>query len=251
METIVWGTLQPIVNPASLIYFRNGNDLLLFVDEEEDPVISNSQAESILFTFDFPWLGGERIFKAQNLLTNPFSIVLWDSAKEFLHISVNLYSIHRSSASMNSEKSPLFIISLCFLISSSSSGVNVESINSSTASSMRSIFLLISLNSLRRSRSDTVSCIFGNMLTEVDKGYCFEYFSISSSFCRTNLPKSVRTYAFDPFGVSLSKTGSTRPRSINSFIRLVSDLLSPLATSRSSDHLFGCLSDLKSSKPLA
>jgi len=86
--------------------------------------------------------------------------------------------------------------------------------------------------------------------SDVEKSY-FPYSSISSSFLSTNLPKSVSTYAFEPFGESFSNTGSTSPRFMNSFIRVVRDLLSPLATSRNSDHLFGDLSDFSISKPLA
>jgi len=151
--------LQPIVSSISLVYFGNGNNLLFFVDKKENPVVSNLSTEDVFFAFDFPWLGGKGIFETQNLLKDPLSIVLWDFAEELLHILVNLYSIHRSSASINSESRPFFIISLCFLISSSSSGVRVESNRSSMTSSIWSILCLISLNSLRTSDLSLSPCL--------------------------------------------------------------------------------------------
>ena len=60
--------LQLIVNPLPLIHLGDCNNLLFFIDEEENPV-SNSQTEGVLFTFDLLRLGGEWIFEAQDFFT--------------------------------------------------------------------------------------------------------------------------------------------------------------------------------------
>jgi len=66
----------------------------------------------------------------------------------------------------------------------------------------------------------------------------FPYSSISSSFCRTNLPKSVRTWALDPRGLSKITVAVTKLRSYSSFKRLLRVLGSRTIFFRSS-HLFG------------
>jgi len=232
--------LKTIVNSFSFIHLGNDNDLLILVDEEKNSILSNSQTKSVLFTFNFNRLAGERIFETQDHLTDSLRIVLGNFTKEFLYISVNLYSIHRSSASMNSEKSPFLTISLCFLISSSSSGVRVESISSSMDSSIRSILFLISLNSFKISARETVSCIVDNLVKEIDKCYFSKrskYLSISSSFFNINMPNSVKTYALDPFGESSRRIGLIKPVSISSLIPYDNVFLS--TTFSRSLHLLG------------
>jgi len=86
---------------------------------------------------------------------------------------------------------------------------------------------------------ETVSCIDNCYVEEVDKSYCLEYFSISPSFCRTNLPKSVKTYALEPFGESFSSVGSTNPSSTSSLMLWDRVFLS--TTFSKSLHLCGSL----------
>lgn len=94
--------------------------------------------------------------------------------------------------------------------------------------------------------------LHGILLVDViEKGYCWLYLSISSSFCRTNLPKSVKTYALEPFGESSRRIGFTSPSLINSSILRLTEFLSPFAILSSSIQVFGSLSERNKTKPFA
>ncbi|GEM_PF-3971005 len=79
----------------------------------------------------------------------------------------------------------------------------------------------------------------------------FEYSSISSSFFNINMPNSVKTYALDPFGESSRRIGFTSPSLMNSSIRRLTELLSPLAIFSSSIQVLGSLRARSMVYPLA
>ena len=58
--------LNPVVNSTSFVNIRNGDNSPFFVNEEKNPVITDSQTEDFFSSFKFLGFKSKRIFESQD-----------------------------------------------------------------------------------------------------------------------------------------------------------------------------------------